>query len=269
MTFHILNPHAGLRYDLGKPSSAWRSKLSELTLECTEYERGEKRGGKAPTLFRPGAIKLQGPYGSVSTPHLDYPVLVLVAGGIGATSMISLMMDLAHKQRSGELFGKQVMQVHLIWAVKRSSAFRQWWPGVLASFANNPLFRLHLFCTDPEGDRELQQEAQDARIAMEIQAEDENGRVSGMRFGRRGQDASRAPMLTPSPDKRRSEKVRRRGERSRQRSVIGERSAQNTPAFGLRDSLRGNTMTPMAGPEPMATPLQVGRRRCMFVFVFV
>jgi predicted ferric reductase len=63
-------------------------------------------------------LRLDGPYGTGSLHYSRYPVVVLVAGGIGITPGISIASHIAHRATSGDLPAHIRWHVHLLWVVK-------------------------------------------------------------------------------------------------------------------------------------------------------
>eukprot|EP00808_Paulinella_micropora_P007592 g66036.t1 len=97
-------------------------------------------------------VYVEGPYGKVSVDYATYPSVVLVAGGIGATPMMSILGDLVGKMRN-ESKGDNptgqcaVKHVTLVWADRDLSAFKNWFSPLLLQAAKTQGVGLQLFHT--------------------------------------------------------------------------------------------------------------------------
>jgi ferric-chelate reductase len=70
-----------------------------------------------PSILDKAHIRIQGPFGSISHDYLQYRTVVLVAGGIGITSMYSIFLTLLDRWRTDpELYADK--KVYLIWVKK-------------------------------------------------------------------------------------------------------------------------------------------------------
>jgi len=85
-------------------------------------------------------IKIDGPYGRVGVKLSDYKIIVLIAGGVGVTPMISILKDLL--QTSKGLLTK----VYFMWTVRDPLAF-EWFAEPLKAAEGNTQFDVKLFCT--------------------------------------------------------------------------------------------------------------------------
>jgi len=85
-------------------------------------------------------IKMDGPYGRVGVKLSDYKIIVLIAGGVGVTPMISILKDLL--QTSKGLLTK----VYFLWIVRDPLAF-EWFADALKAAEANTQFDVRLFAT--------------------------------------------------------------------------------------------------------------------------
>ena len=92
---------------------------------------------------QPIQVRLDGPFGSFSIPHTDYPTLLLVAGGIGFTPMASLLGELLSTDR--------VCRVFVVWTNRHSDYFYSLFPELLSQLQRDTRFSLHLFDTGSRG----------------------------------------------------------------------------------------------------------------------
>ena len=80
---------------------------------------------RAKDINREIDIKVDGPYGTLNLNYRRYPVIVLVAGGIGITPILGILKDI---YRIGKLSPQDrksaVEQVHLIWSITQSSVYK-------------------------------------------------------------------------------------------------------------------------------------------------
>jgi len=123
ITFHIKSMGAG----------TWTEKLLQLS-----NDKSQKRSLK---------VFMDGPYGAWSIDPKRYPRLVLVAGGIGITPLMSLLTDLLAQERTLP----QDTSVHLMWSSRDLEAFTQWFPEEIAKLQESKMFHLHLFLTQKHG----------------------------------------------------------------------------------------------------------------------
>ena len=66
-------------------------------------------------------IRIQGPYGSVRFDPFDYPAIILVAGGIGVTPLISLVEAALQRKKPSHLKRQRIL---LLWSTRRVSELR-------------------------------------------------------------------------------------------------------------------------------------------------
>ena len=80
--------------------------------------RQEQRG------VPPFTATIEGPYGSVGLRYSAYPVIVLVAGGIGITPVIGILKDIYRDTRlTGPTTAYMVRHVHVVWSMPTFSQF--------------------------------------------------------------------------------------------------------------------------------------------------
>jgi len=89
-------------------------------------------------------IFVDGPYGNLTMNIQQYKVIVLVAGGIGVTPMISILKSLVHK--GAENYSK----IYFIWSVRDPLAF-EWFAEALNTAKDNKVVELKLFATRAKG----------------------------------------------------------------------------------------------------------------------
>ncbi len=110
--------------------STARVKSSDAPLRNTWSHSLWSVAGTPDELTRAGGVRMYGPFGRLSLPVLDgtrtpYPVVVLIAGGIGATPLISVLADIHRRHASGvEFVGLRA--VHLIWVCTTPAPFYHW-----------------------------------------------------------------------------------------------------------------------------------------------
>jgi len=85
-------------------------------------------------------IKVDGPYGRVGVKISDYKIIVLLAGGVGVTPMISILKQLM--QSSTGLLTK----VYFVWTVRDPAAF-EWFCEPLKAVEGNTQIEIRLFAT--------------------------------------------------------------------------------------------------------------------------
>ena len=84
-------------------------------------------------------VRLDGPFGSLSIPHADYPTLVFVAGGIGITPIAALLGDALASERQSRLV--------LVWSCRHADYFHSLFPALLAQCQRDARVSIHLFDT--------------------------------------------------------------------------------------------------------------------------
>ncbi|KAK4443071.1 hypothetical protein QBC34DRAFT_499250 [Podospora aff. communis PSN243] len=94
---------------------------------------GQGGGGLAPGSG-PVMIRIDGPYGVEPIPWARYPVVALVAGGIGITPAISIASWVVKEAARGALAGGRGRHVHLLWSVA-DIAHAGWFADELKSLA--------------------------------------------------------------------------------------------------------------------------------------
>ena len=106
----------------------------------------------------PLTVFVDGPYRAFDiTPVEQFPVVVLVAGGVGITPLMSVFGRLLDLHDADAGLGVRVPNqfvrvpnrfVHLIWSHRASRALSEWFVPLLRRAASKfPHFRLHLYCT--------------------------------------------------------------------------------------------------------------------------
>jgi len=94
-------------------------------------------------------IKVDGPYGALSIPiYQSYSTIILCAGGIGITPMMSILMELNSYCEKGMLL--DVNEIHFIWAAKSEEPFKLWFPNLskdISSLTKEGKIKLHLYAT--------------------------------------------------------------------------------------------------------------------------
>jgi predicted ferric reductase len=104
-----------------------------------------------PQLFHPsspglaeGEVSIDGPYGSLSLRNYEaeYSHLVLVAGGVGVTPMISTLQELRSLHKQGSL--NHVRQVHFVWVNSTADPVYHWYGWHLCIECTSSLFSFHL-----------------------------------------------------------------------------------------------------------------------------
>lgn len=68
------------------------------------------------SVFSRSDSQLEGPYGSLSIPVFEHPHVVLCAGGVGATPLMSVLGSLVARQQAQRYAREGVpYTVHLVW----------------------------------------------------------------------------------------------------------------------------------------------------------
>ena len=96
----------------------WTSKVHDL-LGNIEYNESKRKITETPT-FDNLVVKIDGPMGASSQGFSDYPILILVAAGIGVTPMISVLKQLLKEP------GK-MKHTYLYWTVRDRASFEWFW----------------------------------------------------------------------------------------------------------------------------------------------
>ena len=92
----------------------WTSKVHDL-LENIQYDANKMKNNGSP-IFDNLVVKIDGPMGASSQGFSDYPILILVAAGIGVTPMISVLKQLMKEP------GK-MKHTYLYWTVRDRASF--------------------------------------------------------------------------------------------------------------------------------------------------
>ena len=113
-------------------SNTWTGKLGAFALDNSE----------------PTQIQIDGPFGRAATYH-DHEVLILVAGGIGVTPMISMLNQVAHNMTTNVQESK-IAQVHFVWVFRKFDLLHEFIhmlePIISQGLLNDKVI-LHLYCT--------------------------------------------------------------------------------------------------------------------------
>ena len=89
------------------------------------------------------SVRCSAPYGRLSINIRDYPVLLLVAGGIGVTPIISIAQELAAMEE------KTYQKVIFVWAVRNPKAF-DWFSEALSTLKSTEGFDVRLYASRGE-----------------------------------------------------------------------------------------------------------------------
>ena len=138
-----------------------REKISFGAEADLEGGNGGASSASGQNLKPPFSLYLDGPYLSVCMPLLRYRVLVLVAGGIGVTPVMSLLEDfmlrLSQAQAAGcdrpeEALAALPSRIYVAWTARSANAFQKWFPRQMAAIARCPRIRMQLYSTHPNFD---------------------------------------------------------------------------------------------------------------------
>jgi len=96
---------------------------------------------------RPIHVNVDGPHGRLEVPvTTGYSTVVLCAGGVGATPIMSIFAHLLDLHKNGQ--AKQLKSIHLVWSAKSASIIHSWFPVLLRSAQENKeLCTLHLYAS--------------------------------------------------------------------------------------------------------------------------
>ena len=97
-------------------------KVQSLAIEGYTPD-GEKLDPRTPVAIPPHAVKIRvdGPYGHPSLQWEQYPVVVLIAGGIGITPAISIASHIIHWASQSGCSGsleEETRYIHILWTIK-------------------------------------------------------------------------------------------------------------------------------------------------------
>jgi len=87
-------------------------------------------------------VKIDGPYGSLSLDHTNYDVIVMCAGGIGVTPMLSVLRDLYYKISVGM---EDVKKIYLFWTLRDVSMYYSFGEE-MAEFMNSKISKFFSIC---------------------------------------------------------------------------------------------------------------------------
>ena len=99
----------------------------------------------------PTQIQIDGPFGR-NIPYNDHEVLILVAGGIGVTPMISMLNQIAQSLATNSQSSK-IRQVHFIWVFRKIELlyeFAHMLEPIISQELLSQKIVLHLYCTATE-----------------------------------------------------------------------------------------------------------------------
>lgn len=117
-----------------------------------------------PVIVKPGAdlkIRLDGPYGTGALQYEQFPVVAIVAGGIGITPGISIASHIVRRAASRDANepARNRWHVHLLWVVK-DGRHASWFEAELRNLdalvrasAGRATLDVHIFVTGREGGR--------------------------------------------------------------------------------------------------------------------
>ncbi|KAK0616734.1 ferric reductase like transmembrane component-domain-containing protein [Immersiella caudata] len=88
--------------------------LGGYTKKVQRLGEGDKEGHGRPHM----RISLDGPYGVEALPWAKFPVVVLIAGGIGITPAMSIASYLVDQGVSNKLAGVGERHAHLLWCIR-------------------------------------------------------------------------------------------------------------------------------------------------------
>lgn len=97
---------------------------------------GEKLDPRTAVAIAPHAVKIRvdGPYGYPGLQWEQYPVVALVAGGIGITPAISIASHIVNWASQASGSGESVRHIHLLWSIKDIS-HAQWFEEEMIGMA--------------------------------------------------------------------------------------------------------------------------------------
>lgn len=112
------------------------------------------QGASAPKPATANAnfvVRLDGPYNSITLPVLKYRVVVLVAGGIGVTPVMSYLNQILDQyeqnERNQTTSNSLPVSIHLIWANRGADGFQTWFPLYLERAGNRKNVQIYLYNT--------------------------------------------------------------------------------------------------------------------------
>lgn len=129
--------HAMVRHD---SSNSWTSRLFELASSYVpsfgpsrkiDFDSGDVDGAEDLARSAPFTVLLDGPFSSLDLPLFDYKVVVLVAGGIGATACMNLLNY--YRRRHDQV---PTLKVYFLWTSRTRVAFKSWFSDDLRQLQN-------------------------------------------------------------------------------------------------------------------------------------
>jgi dual oxidase len=114
---------------------AWTNKLRQL------YQDALATGDELPP------INIEGPYGHDHQDWFNYPVVVLVGGGIGVTPFVSILKDMMHQTKRVDSL--RTKKVYFIWVCRTQKQF-EWLVDIIRQLEDEDvdgILECHIFIT--------------------------------------------------------------------------------------------------------------------------
>eukprot|EP01006_Ploeotia_vitrea_P014002 TRINITY_DN3699_c0_g1_i1.p1 TRINITY_DN3699_c0_g1~~TRINITY_DN3699_c0_g1_i1.p1 ORF type:complete len:209 (+),score=10.84 TRINITY_DN3699_c0_g1_i1:89-628(+) len=92
------------------------------------------------TLMPGDKVSVEGPYGRLSVPLGSTPIVVLIAGGIGITPIISILSYLATSTKTA----LDVKQIVFIWTVRNNHMIRAFQDDLVQAYGSK-IVQLHIY----------------------------------------------------------------------------------------------------------------------------
>ena len=152
-------------------------------IEFTIYSRGSgtwtnRLGVYARNHTGPTQIQIDGPFGR-NMPYNNHEVLILVAGGIGVTPMISILNQVAQNLATNFQSSK-ISQVHFIWIFRKMELLYEFIhmlkPILSQELLQQKIF-LHLYCTATERSESLHSLENDSDTVTESSPRSDNDKL--------------------------------------------------------------------------------------------
>jgi len=129
----------------------------------------------ASVFQRDVKVRVDGPYGGPSIDIYDYPILVLVAGGIGVTPLFSILSEFSNNPPL------KLEKIYLIWCTKHQhflTLFSEYLANMDSFFGK---IEMQHYVTQPDS-QSMQRIINDPGIAMASAASDANSSSKNMAF---------------------------------------------------------------------------------------